>query len=260
MPVEQIRVGGKMKHLIALAFGLTLLTVGCGGGSSATKPSAAGQAQGVFSGTSSNGLSYTTIILPDDSLYAIYGTSSGNSLLVSGFITGQGSSGSDTYTSSVTDFTSAGAKVNGSVSASYSAGSSINGKLTESGVADVTFNGAAPASSSFVYGNPATLTNVVGTWAGTLMDGTMAVVTISSDGSVSGSASGCSFSGSVTPDSSGKNFFRVSFAYGGSPCLFPNQTQSGIAVYYLLSDGVTGELLAGISSGTSSGSVFTATR
>jgi hypothetical protein len=160
----------------------------------------------------------------------------------------------------VTDFSNAGAMVSGAIAALYAAGSSINGTLTENGVADVTFSGSVPASSIFVYGTPAMLTGITGRWAGRLMDGTTAVVTINSDGAISGTDSGCSFSGSVMPDGSAKNFFRVSFTYGGSPCSFPNQTQAGIAVYRLLSDRVTHELLAGISSGTSSGSVFIATR
>src|SRR5580700_3774860 len=101
-----------------------------------------------------------------------------------------------------------------------------------------------------------------GMWTRTLMDGSTAVVNINASGtfSFSGSDSGCSFSGSITPDSSGKNFFKVSLTYCPSPCLSPNQTQAGIGVDHLLSDGVTHQLLAGVASGTSFGTVFVANR
>jgi hypothetical protein len=114
--------------------------------------------------------------------------------------------------------------------------------------------------SSFNYGTPALLSGISGTWTGTLMDGSTAVVNIDTSGTFSGSDSGCSFSGTITPDSSGKNFFKVFLTYGASPCLSPNQTQAGIGVDYLLPDGVTHQLLAGVASGTSFGTVFVANR
>jgi hypothetical protein len=104
------------------------------------------------------------------------------------------------------------------------------------------------------------LSGISGTWTGTLMDGSTAVVNINASGTFSGSDSGCFFSGSITPDSSGKNFFKVSLTYGASPCSSPNQTQAGIGVDYLLSDGVTHQLLAGVASGNSFGTVFVANR
>jgi hypothetical protein len=75
---------------------------------------------------------------------------------------------------------------------------------------------------------------------------------------VSGASSGCSFSGTISPDSSNKNFFDVSLTFGASPCLFPNQTATGVGVEYLLSNGVTHQLLGAVTSGTSFGTVFAA--
>ena len=71
---------------------------------------------------------------------------------------------------------------------------------------------------------------------------------------------GCSFTGTITPDGSNKNFFDVSLTFGVSPCLMPNQKATGIAVNYLLSDGMTNQFLAGVSSGNSMGMVFAAER
>jgi hypothetical protein len=75
-----------MNRLFAIVFGLILgtSTLGCGssysnnGGSGST--GYAGHAQGVYSGTSNSGFSFSTIVLPNDKIFAIYGTQSGNSL------------------------------------------------------------------------------------------------------------------------------------------------------------------------------------
>src|SRR6266568_2143028 len=234
---------------------VSLLMIGCGGsggsygnGGGGGGGNSTGQAQGAYSGTSSNGYTFETIVLPNDKFYAIYGT-----------VTGQGTSGSSTYTANVTDFFHTGTTNSGSITATYAPGSSLNGTLTENGT-NITFTGASLPASTFNFNTQASVSDISGTWTGSLMDGTAATVTISSNGNVGGSSSGCSFSGTVVADSSNKNFFDVSLTFGGSPCSLPNQTASGIGVDYLLSDGVTHQLLAAVTVGTSAGTVFVAQR
>jgi hypothetical protein len=219
----------------------------------------AGQAQGVFSGTSSNGYTFESIVLPNDKFYALYGTVTGNLFFVDGMMTGQGASGNGTYTTSVTDFFNTGSINSGSITATDVPGMSISGTLSENGSA-ISFTGAALPSSSFNYNAGASVSAISGTWTGTLLDGTSTTATINSNGNFSGSSSGCSFSGTVSADSSNKNFFDVSLTFGASPCAGPNQTATGIGVYYLLADGVTHQLLAAVTVGTSLGTVFFAQR
>ncbi len=244
---------------------VSLLLVGCGGTGSTSSntggggESTPGQAQGVYSGTTSTGYTFDSIVLPNDKFYGIYGTVSGNVLLLYGMVTGQGASSSGTYTASVTDFLYTGVVYTDSLTASYVPNSSVNGTITENG-SQIAFTGTALPASSFNYNTPASLSSISGTWTGTLLNGAPTTVTISASGSVSGSSQGCSFSGTVSPDSSNKNFFDVSLTFGGNPCALPNQTASGIGVEYLLSDGVTQQLLAGVTVGTSEGTVFVATR
>jgi hypothetical protein len=242
---------------------VSLMLVGCGtsysGNGGGGGGNYAGQAQGVYSGTSSSGYHFSTIVVPSDKFYAIYGTVSGNALLLSGLVTGQGTSGNGTYTASVTDYTNTGAIDSGSISATYVAATSLNGTLTENGAA-ITVNATWEPASSFNYNTSASVSAITGTWTGTLLDGMTTTVTINSNGSVSGSSSGCSFSGTVAPDSSNKNFFDVSLTFGPSPCSLPNQTATGIAVEYLLSDGVTHQLLVAVTVGTTFGTVFAAVR
>ena len=233
------------------------------GGANSQNSSTPGQAQGVYVGTTSTGLAFDGIVLPNDKFYAIYGTTSGNLFFVCGLTTGQGTSSSGKYTANDTDFDYCGGSLitsSGTVSATYTQGTSLNGTLTE-GTNNETFSGSAPASSQFNYNSAATLSSVTGSWNGSLTDGESASITVNSAGSLTGiSSTGCTFSATLTPDSSGKNFFNISLTFGASPCLLANQSATGVGVNYLLSDGVTSQLIAAVNSGTSFGIVFAAQR
>jgi hypothetical protein len=257
-------VSGSFLLLAALAL------VGCsngnnhsGNGSNTGNSSTPGQAQGVYVGTTSNGLTFNAIVLPDDIFYAIYGNTSGNVFSVCGMATGQGTSNNGKYTATENDFAYCSGSSNvysGTVSATYSAGSTLNGSMTENNNS-LTFTGTAPTGSLYNYSAAALISAISGSWSGSLTDGESATVSIDSLGNATGiSSGGCSFTGTITPDGSNKNFFNVSLTFGASPCLMPNQTATGIAVSYLLSDGVTNQFLAGVSSGTSMGIVFAAQR
>jgi hypothetical protein len=247
-----------------LTLGLMTL-VGCtvsgstDGGGTTTGPVTQGSPQGVYTGTTSTGETFETIVLPNSTFYALYGTTSGNVFTVDGMITGQGVYNNGKYTATVTDYYYTGVAYTGTVSATYAVGSSLSGTVLEAGHASVIFSGVPIPSSQFTFGTPALLSNITGTWSGALFGNAASQVAIAANGTFTGSSQGCAFSGTITPDSSGSNFFDFTIRYGGSPCLLPNQTQTGVAVDYLLSDGVTRQLLAGVSS-ASLGNVFIANR
>ncbi len=236
-----------MRALLLLTSGGTVSTVG--------------DAQGVYSGTTSTGYSFFGIVLPTDRFYGIYGkiSNNGNEFLMYGLIAGQGASGSTTYSApSVTDYFYTGVVNNGSITATYVAGSNFNGTLTENGY-PTTLTGTALPTSLFNYDTAASISAISGTWAGTLLDGASATVTITSNGGVSGSSSGCSFSGAVAPDPSNKNFFDVLLTFGASPCPLPNEIATGIAVEYSLTGGGS-QLAAAVTSGATGATVFAAQR
>jgi hypothetical protein len=262
------------RFLLTLSFATTsLVLLSCGGGGSGSSgtsnptnpqnPSTPGQAQGVYVGNTSTGLAFDAIVLPNDKFYAVYGNLSGNVLFVCGLAAGQGASSSGTYTATETDFYYCGGALDvysGNVSATYAPESSLNGSISENGDSE-TFTSTAPAPSLFNYNNPASLAGISGPWNGSLTDGESASLTINSSGSASGISSlGCSYTATIAPDSSNKNFFDVSLTFGGSPCDLPNQSATGIAVNYLLSDGVTNQFVAAVSSGSAFGIVFAAQR
>jgi hypothetical protein len=259
-----------MPKNILLLCGVSLILISCGtgynsnvgggGGSGSGQPE---EVEGVFSGIASSGYTFWIIILPNDELYGIYGTVHGNQLLLDGMITGQGTTNGSGYSASVSDFFYTGSVKSGTFNASGFTGASLDGTLTE-GETVTTFTGESVLGSVWDYGTtfqtPASLSSISGTWTGALLDGMTTTVIISSTGGVTGSSSGCSFTGTVVPDSSRTNFYDVSLTFGGSPCAFPNQTANGIGVEYLLSDGVTNQLLVAVTVGNSAGTVFAAER
>ncbi len=171
---------------------------------------------------------------------------------------GQGYSNNGTYTANVTDYvpsyyTRGVSSI--TVAASYVTGLSLNGTYYSGG----TFSGAA--IPNFTFASPAVLSNITGLWSGILSDyGETAAVTVNSNGTFTGVSSlGCPFSGTIAPDASNTNFFDVSLTFGGIPCQLLNQTVSGIAVDYLLSDNVTRQLVVAATSGNM-GILFTANR
>ena len=253
----------RLANLTAVAF----LLVGCGSTTSGTNhggggTSYTGQTQGVYSGTTSAGYFFESIVLPNDKYYEVYGTLNGNLYSLAGTVAGQGLSGNGTYTADVTDFLYTGQTfVDDTLTASVVPGSSLGGTLTQLGkLTGTSFTGKALPASSLSYDSPASLTDISGSWTGTLLDGTSTTVSISSSGAVSGSASGCSFTGIATADSSNKDFFDVSLTFAGNPCKLMNQSATGVAVDSLLPDGTTHQLFISVTQGALAGTAFLAQR
>lgn len=266
------------KHILLLC-GVSLILMNCGsnysngggggnGGGAGGGEGGGGQPEvvdGVFSGVASNGDTFWTVILPNEELFGIYGTVNGNQILLDGMITGQGAltANGEGYNANVTDAGYTGSVKSGTFSADNFTGASINGTLTEGGTV-ATFYAPSTEGSVWDYGmtfqTPASLSAISGTWTGTLLDGMTTTVNISSTGTVTGSSSGCSFTGTIVPDSSETNFFDVSLTFGGAPCGFPNQTANGIGVNYFLPDGVTNQFFVAVTVGNSAGTVFAASR
>ncbi len=219
---------GRIVATLSLAF-LLFACIGCGGGrgNRATTP---GQAQGVYSGTTTSGLFFDAIILPNDYFYARYGESP------SGMMDGQGVSSSGDFTATITDHSfTAQQKYSGSLSGTYVPDQSFRGTVTESGQPTVSFSTAMLPTATLDFNAPATFSAIAGTW--TWSDGVTSTMTIGSDGALSGTPFngtfvGCSVSGTISPDSSGKNFYDISMTFSGSSCPVANQSGSGIILLW----------------------------
>lgn len=218
--------------------------------------------EGVYSGTTSLGSSFEAIVLSDNSFWALYGTTSNSIFFVQGVLQGSGSYSGANYSASgwdsyylnlpyVSAFT---------VKATFVPGLSITGTVSESGVSS-SFTATAIPTSSFNYEATPSLSDIAGAWSnGALLGNVPASATIQSNGAFAGLSEGCAFSGTITPDSSGNNFFDVTIKYGNSGCSFPGVTQTGVAVDYLLSDGRTRQLVAAVHDSGYGNNVFIANR
>lgn len=246
------------KYLCVAA--LTLILAACGGGGSGGAPTSlvTTTAEGVYTGTVSNGNSFDGIVLEDGSYYVLSGPGTATGLTVTSFSQGNGTSNNGSFSSTnMLDFLSTGVVVAGSVSASYSA-SSLSGTVTGGGVTN-TFTGTTPANTSYVYNTAAKLTDISGAWTLSDMKGGTISATIATTGAFTGTSStGCTLSGTFVPRASGKNVFNFSGTFGLAPCTVPGQSFSGIAVDYLLANGVTRQfVVAGVDAARTTGtSVF----
>jgi hypothetical protein len=265
--VYQMKVN-KLVACVTTTMSLSALLAACGGGggggdgavtSNTAPPTAApvsASAEGVYEGSISNGRSHTTLILENDQFFTLYGSALSSGLAVSGFIQGTGKSVNGSFSSTdLKDFFPDGTSVAGSLSASYVPKSSLNGSVTESS-STVTFTGTSPLKNSlYIYDTPANLADIVGAWSMIDLQGSSAILSISSSGSFAGSVNGCSFSGGITPRASGKNVFDVALTFGPSPCRLAGKLSSGIAVEYV-SGGKRQLLIAGTDTTRTSGTAF----
>lgn len=248
--------------IVAPAFTLmsTALLSACGGGGSSSTsavpaPAPVTSAQGVYEGSTSSGFTIDTLVLDDDSYWTIYGSQSGSTLLVSGFIQGTGKSNNGSFNSTdVRDFYMSGMMTSGTMTATYSPGASFNG-TTSNGTQSVSFTSKAMTGTLYNYNTAPVMANITGAWTMTEMSGATLNLNIGSSGTFSGTSSGCSFNGSLTPRPSGKNVYNLIVNFGAAPCQLANQSATGIALDYLLANGMRELILAGVNASRTSGTV-----
>lgn len=256
---------------ISFAFALATMAMlsACGGGgssdSSAASPvvqTAATSAQGVYEGTTSSGFVLNTLVLEDDQYWTIYGTQSGATMSLNGLVQGTGKSNNGSFSSSdLKDFFFTGEVTAGSLSATYVPGVSFSGTSSSStGTQALSFTTKAMSPTLYNYNTAPILADIAGAWTMNELSGALVNINIAANGAFTGTSSGCSFSGTLTPRPSGKNVFNVAINFGGAPCRLSNQAASGVAVDYLLSTGKRQLLLAGVNGPRTAGTVVFGTR
>ncbi|WP_454826069.1 hypothetical protein [Paraburkholderia xenovorans] len=213
------------------AFVLTACGGGGGGDGNNSPPAPVAtktDAAGIYTGTDTVSDTITGVVLDTGAYYFVY-TNSGTSKLGVVQGTATASSGSFKSTDAKDFYIGQNTVLNDNVTATYTAKSSINGTITPASGsgAGISFTG----TYSSVYDQAPSLTSLAGTYvgaAGSVKTAENVTVTIKSDGTISGSGvSTCSFTGTTTPHATG-NVYDATIKFGGSPCLYPNQTISGV--------------------------------
>jgi hypothetical protein len=215
-----------MKFLAVVSVVSSLLLAACGSGDSAGPT-----AEGLWIGSMNNSRSVTGLVFDDGAFYLFYSTA-GNPAVIAGVVQGNGNSDNGTFSSTnARDFNVEGSGVLApTFSASYQARQSLNGTI------GYTTGGAVTFTSTFnaKYDNTPSLAALAGTFSGvvfTTHTNENSTIVISSAGAITGTGtSGCTVTGTVTPRARG-NAFNTSLTFGGAPCIFPNQTMTGVAYF-----------------------------
>lgn len=234
-----------MNNKIQFTFMLSafLLLTACGGGSdsnndnnvSPTTPDII--SEGLWVGSTFTNRNIVGLVLDDGSYYFLY-SAVGNSSLISGVIQGASSMNGDSFTSSnAKDFNLEGLGVlSSTISGTVATKQSFDGTVTYSDNSTSSFTTSYDSN----YELSPSLLDLAGTFSGSAASSAgveNADIVIAEDGSITGmGASGCQLTGQLNTRDNG-NVYNSSITFGGSPCLFANETLTGIA-YYDIQDSV----------------------
>ena len=209
-----------------LAAGIGLLP-GCGG---STTPDSITVLEGLWHGNRSSATLMATSILHDGQFWMVYGTANPSSPTgantwvgfsnVEGFVQGTGSVSSMRFNSiDALDFHGTLNITPVAVTAPYAAGKSLNGNISSSSGA-AAFTSAPAPTVAYQYNISAKLADVVGTWAGTVVPGATATVTIDAASGLKVTNGACILTGSINPRApgiTGENVFDIALL-AGSAC------------------------------------------
>ena len=255
-----------MKNLIkyTIAASAVALLSACGGGGGGGDGGGGNvanvQVEGAWQGTTSNNYVVNLIALENNEFYTIFGVNSGSNFLVYGFDQGTTSVSGSSISGSFREYPNGASSYTGTVSGTAVASTSITGTNTYA-TGRSTFALTPIPTATFNYSRAASISDVQGSWTGTMSTGSSAAVSISSTGAIAGSSAGCLFSGTATPRSSGKNIMNVSVTFGAAPCVLAGQTATGIAINYTIAATNQKQLIVAVQDSTKQfGSMFFAVR
>lgn len=221
----------------------------CGSGGSdnnSSPPAPATSAEGLWNGTTNTNRSVAGLVLSDGTYWFLYSLV-GNPNVIAGLVQGNGSSQTDSFTSSNTkDFNLEGPGLfDATIAGRYVMKQSLSGTVTYALGGQTTINSTYDADYDLIPDENL----VVGTYTGSTATagGTeLVTVTLSSPSSITGSsAGGCNFTGSFAPRSSG-NVYDVSFTFAGGVCSNGTSTVTGVAFF----DAATKRLYSAALNGT----------
>ena len=235
---------------------ITVVNPTPGGGTSSAitftiQPS--GSAEGLWRGTTSSDRTIAGLVLGSGEYWFIY-SAVGNGAVIAGAVQGNGTSQSGRFTSSDgIDFNFEGAGNNPvTIDATYVPKNSLDGTVQDTGAtSSLTFTTAY----QFEYGGTPIMEPLITTFTGTAYAGLTEYteVTIAASGALTGvSASGCTFSGTLTPSTDG-NYYNVTVTFQGGACVNGTSTVTGVAFFEIYSRRLTS---AALNATRTSGFVF----
>ncbi|MFT0167464.1 hypothetical protein ACLKMY_00350 [Paraburkholderia mimosarum] len=175
--------------------------------------------EGIWGGGTSDGLAVSTLVL-ETGQYFIVPTSTNGIGLVEGMMTGNNGNISDP---AAVIYPASNMPVAGTLSGNFSAKKTLTGTVSASAALSSPFPSGATSSTfngnyNSLYDSPATVAEAVGSWTGRT-SGSSVTLTVASDGTFSGANAGCTFSGNVSPRSTGKHVLDGKVTFNNSACV-----------------------------------------
>ncbi|MFX1767861.1 hypothetical protein PWP93_35880 [Paraburkholderia sp. A1RI-2L] len=226
-----------MKRAISAALAVLPIAAACGGGSdgpckqltsagwvactpSTTPPKVdTSIPEGIWGGGTSDGLAVSTLVL-ETGQYFIVPTSTSGIGLVEGMMSGNNGNISDP---AAVIYPASNVPVAGTLSGSFSAKKTLTGTVSASAALSSPFPSGSMSSTfngnyNSLYDSPATIAEAVGSWTGQT-SGSTVTLTVKADGTFTGANSGCTFSGTVSPRSTGKHVLDGKVTFDNSACV-----------------------------------------
>lgn len=190
-------------------------------------------ADGLYSGTTSNGRAATGLVLDDGSFYVLYSVQNRPGI-IAGAVQGSGLASNGTFSASnAKDVNLEGnGLMSANVSMNYVTRQSLKGTLTyPSSGQTITVNSTYDSR----YERTPSVSMIAGSYSGTAASSSLATenatVTVSNSGAVSGVGSnGCSFTGTISARTRG-NAYNTTINFGSVPCMMPGASLRGIAYF-----------------------------
>jgi hypothetical protein len=170
------------------------------------------------------------LVLDDGRVYSLYSVIGDPSTIAGGVVGSATSSNGTISNGSGLDYNLEGQGVNAvTFSGTYAAKASLNTTITYTNGTKTVFTGTFDSS----YNTAPTQAAVTGTFKGSavtnLGSDTNVTITADANGSISGTGTGCAFTGTIKPHASG-NVYDVTLNFGGGSCAYPNTSATGVAL------------------------------
>ncbi|WP_248324131.1 MULTISPECIES: hypothetical protein [unclassified Caballeronia] len=222
-------------QIITAAAAAVILTAcggggGGGGGSNSTPASTNQSAAGLYTGSTDTNRQTSVLVLDNGRVYSLYSVVGQPSVIAGGVVGTFTSSSNGTSIGTGFDYNLEGQGTESvGVNATYTPRSSLTATIGYPNGAKTVFNGKYDSS----YDTTPTQATVTGTFKGTsvtnLGSDSNVAITADANGSITGTGTGCSFTGTIKPHASG-NVYDVNLNFGAYPCAYPNTSASGVAV------------------------------
>jgi len=253
LTIPSVNVGTATYNNVVITVG-SILSVGA-----SSVPNQSGE--GLWTGTLNSGYVVNALILENGEYYTTIGQTSGNNFLVSAFDYGNYITVGNVGQSYFREFYTNGSSNLGSGIGQVNTGVSLNGTVALQGYNPISLNLIPFTTSSYNYNQPANINDITGSWSGYFLASSNVLTTfnINSNGTFTGSASTCTFTGTIAPRPSGKNVFNAT-VINGSACINPGLVQTGIAISYITNTGKRQLVASGLDATKSIGNMFLAQR